>query len=127
MHGHFGTWQSAIYAIGCAGELKPIRKKLFSQRLPKLEPKQSSRGLLHYSNIVKAWCLAFPGVDTTVVRRSQRYFYETEKKRPVQISAYVQNPSFLKSVGMMIAVSILGIFSFFSLGRKLLEKVILKF
>lgn len=62
-------------------------------------------------------------MDTTVVARSQRYFYEQEKKRPVQISAYIQNHSFLAAIGMLFAVAILGIFSSFSLGRKLLEKV----
>ena len=38
-HGHYATWQSAIYGFACAKELKPLRKKLFPTRLPELRPR----------------------------------------------------------------------------------------
>lgn len=42
-HLNYGTWQSAIHGFACANELKPLRKKLFPQRLPVMEPKLKSR------------------------------------------------------------------------------------
>ena len=33
--GNFGTWQSAVEGFGNAGELKNIRKQLFSQSVPR--------------------------------------------------------------------------------------------
>lgn len=47
------------------------------------------RPLLHKSSIVKGYCLPFPGSDRSVVMRSQRILYETEKKRPIQMQAYI--------------------------------------
>lgn len=47
------------------------------------------RSLIHKSNIVDSWCVPFPGSDRSVVMRSQRIFYENDKKRPIQMRAYV--------------------------------------
>ncbi|XP_046635141.1 saccharopine dehydrogenase-like oxidoreductase [Daphnia pulicaria] len=119
---HYGTWQSAIYGFACANELKPLRKKLFPQRLPECQPKLKSRGPLHQNPIVKSWCLPFPGSDRSVVMRSQRYLYEKEKKRPVQMSAYVQFTSLIAAVLMISTATVFGIFASFKFGRSLLEK-----
>jgi hypothetical protein len=56
--------------------------------------------------------------------RSQRYFYEKEKKRPIQMSAYVQCPSLIASVLMIITAAVFGILASFKFGRTLLENVI---
>lgn len=48
--------------------------------------------VLHKSELVNAWCLPFLGSDRPVVLRSQRFLYENEKKRPVQMQAYIQWP-----------------------------------
>lgn len=45
---------------------------------------------IHKSELVNAWCLPFMGSDRPVVLRSQRFLYEHEKKRPIQIQTYVQ-------------------------------------
>ena len=100
-HGHFATWQSAIYGFACAHELKPLRKKLFPQRLPEMKPRLASKGAIHKNTDVGAWCLPFPGSDKSVVMRSQRYMYETEKKRPIQMAAYVQCPSLIGAILMV--------------------------
>jgi len=60
---NFGTWQSAIYGFAHAKELKSLRKSLFPDRLPATSPKLKPRGVLHYSNIVKSWCMPFMGSD----------------------------------------------------------------
>ncbi len=85
---------------------------------------KQNRGPLHQNPIVKSWCLPFPGSDRSVVMRSQRYFYEKEKKRPVQMSAYVQCSSLFAAVLMILTATVFGILASFKLGRSLLEKVI---
>lgn len=48
------------------------------------------RSAIHRSPLVNnAYCLPFPGSDRSVVMRSQRVLYELDKKRPVQMKAYV--------------------------------------
>jgi len=120
-HGHYATWQSAIYGFACSKELKPLRKKLFSVRLPELRPRLRFRGTVHENPIVKSWCLPFPGSDRSVVMRSQRYFYEKEKKRPVQMTAYVQCASLLAALITVLSAAVFGIMASFRIGRKLLE------
>jgi len=123
---NFATWQSAIYGFAHADELKGIRKKLFPERLPRLEPKQKDRGALHQTEEVgdskSTWCLKFPGSDRTVMLRSERYRYELEKKRPSQIQAYVQFSSLFMSLLTMFIGAIFGLFASFKFGRYLLEK-----
>lgn len=46
--------------------------------------------VVHKSELVNAWCLPFLGSDRSVVLRSQRFLYEHEQKRPVQIQTYMQ-------------------------------------
>jgi len=120
-HGHYATWQSAIYGFACSKELKPLRKQLFAMRLPELRPRLRFRGTIHENPIVKSWCLPFPGSDRSVVMRSQRYFYEVERKRPVQMTAYVQCASLLAALITVLSAAVFGILASFKIGRKLLE------
>lgn len=79
-----------MYGLANAKDLREIRKKLFKEPLPYSEPKQKRRPIIHKSDVVNAWCLPFLGSDRPVVLRSQRYLYEKEKKRPIQMQAYMQ-------------------------------------
>jgi hypothetical protein len=69
----------------------------------------------------------FPGSDRSVVLRSQRYFFEHEKQRPVQVQTYM----LIKSILSLFAIGILGllfvVLSKFQFGRNLLLKVMLMF
>jgi hypothetical protein len=80
------------------------------------------RSILHKSDITNGWCLPFLGADKSVVYRSQRYLYENDKKRPIQMNPYVQFPSLLATLGILLFGVVFGIFSMFSFGRKLLLK-----
>ncbi len=82
------------------------------------------RGVIHRSKIVNSWCLPFPGSDRSVVMRSQRYFYEKEKKRPIQMFAYIQFPSLLPLFKTVFSATVLGFLANFESGRRLLEKVL---
>lgn len=50
--------------------------------------------LLHKSKMGRGWCvpLVDPFPDLGVVSRTQRYFYEVNKKRPIQFNVYHQLP-----------------------------------
>lgn len=81
------------------------------------------RSIVHYSDIVKGWCLPFPGSDRSVVMRSQRYFYHEEKQRPIQSQAYVKQNNFFEVMCFIIGGLIFGVFAQFKCGRYLLETV----
>nr|CAD7616923.1 unnamed protein product [Timema genevievae] len=81
-----------------------------------------SRSLLHKSSVVNAWCLPFPGADRSVIQRSQRYLFEEEKQRPVQVQAYVAFKSFLTVLVVILMGGVFGLLARSKFGRKLLLK-----
>lgn len=56
--------------------------------------------------------------------RSQRYFFENEKKRPIQMTAYVQCTSLLAAILMVLSATVFALLASFKAGRSLLEKVL---
>ncbi|XP_063912064.1 saccharopine dehydrogenase-like oxidoreductase [Zophobas morio] len=90
----YGTWESAIHGLAHAKDLGAVRKKLFSNKLPVFEPKLQVITRPHKSKLPQGWAVPFPGADRSVVKRSQRFFYERAKKRPVQIEVYLILKSF---------------------------------
>ncbi|KDR12595.1 saccharopine dehydrogenase-like oxidoreductase [Zootermopsis nevadensis] len=118
---HYGTWESMVYGLAHYNELRPLRQKLFPDRLPQFTPKLKRR-LLFKNKEFDGWCVPFPGSDRSVMLRSQRYFFEHEKLRPVQVQTYL----LIKSVFSVFALGILGlifvVLSKFQCGRNLLLK-----
>jgi len=119
---HYGTWESAIHGIGNSGEMKEIRANLFDSKLPKFYPVLKHRPLIFKSDIVDGVCLPFPGPDRSVVMRSQRYLYDTEKKRPVQMHAYIAFGNYIAALLVAFVGVMFGLMTKFSFGRKLLLK-----
>ena len=119
---HYGTWESAIYSLAHSDELRNLRRQLYSERLPKFYPVLKNRPLFFKSDIVKGICLPFPGSDRSVVMRSQRFMYEQEKKRPVQMQAYVTFKSWMAALIVALVGVVFGIMTKFALGRRLLLK-----
>nr|CAD7432905.1 unnamed protein product [Timema monikensis] len=119
---HYGTWESVVYGLAHAGELRPLREKLYPKRLPQMLPKLKPRSLLHKSSVVDAWCLPFPGADRSVIQRSQRYLFEEEKQRPVQVQAYVAFKSLLTVLAVILMGGVFGLLARSKFGRKLLLK-----
>jgi hypothetical protein len=72
---------------------------------------------------MKGWSLVLPFPDTRVMERTQRYKYYNEKRRPFQTQAYFKAPNLLLALFMAIGSLMLGIFSQFKFGVRLLEKV----
>jgi len=118
---NFGTWQSAIYGLAHAGELKALRKSLYPDRLPATRPKLKPRGTLHYSKITDSWCLPFMGSDKSVMTRTQRSFFHDKDQRPTQIQAYLQLSSLFSALTLIFVGILFGILASFKLGRALLE------
>ena len=56
--------------------------------------------------------------------RSQRYFYDTQHKRPIQMAAYVQCSSLLAAVLMILSAVVFGLMASFAAGRRFLEMVL---
>lgn len=118
---HYGTWESAVHGLSTAAELQSLRKRLFKERLPKFTPTLKNRPLLHRSALVgNKWCLPFLGSDRSVVMRSQRFLYESDEKRPIQMRPYFATPSLFYSVVIMFVGLVFGVLTRFCMGRSLL-------
>ncbi|XP_036324841.1 saccharopine dehydrogenase-like oxidoreductase [Rhagoletis pomonella] len=119
---HYGTWESAVYGLAHSNELQEIRSKLYNEKLPKFHPVLKHRPLIFRSEIVNGVCLPFPGSDRSVVMRSQRFLYERDHKRPVQMHAYVTFKSWLSAALVALFAVTFGLLTKFSFGRQLLLK-----
>lgn len=118
---NYGTWESAVYGLAHANELSAIRSKLYPTRTPRFSPQLKERPAIHKSELAgNRWCLPFLGSDRSVVSRSQRYFFDKDKKRPVQMRAYIAFGSIFYVLAVIVVASIFGIMAKFSLGRRLL-------
>jgi hypothetical protein len=118
---NFGTFHSAVHAIANFFEMNKIRGQLYSTRMPQMKPKLKNR-LVHKREISgkTRWCLPLIEPDPAVVRRSQRYLYEKENQRPIQMESYIVFSKFYQVFGILIFATFLAILSQFSFGRNLL-------
>jgi len=119
---NFATWQSAIHGFSHADELVSLRRELYPERLPRLQPRLTPRGNLHWSNLVGSWCLPFPGSDKSVMYRTQRYLYHREGARPAQVQCYAQVSSLPYCLLTITVGIIFGLLAKTGFGRNILEK-----
>ncbi|XP_044257896.1 saccharopine dehydrogenase-like oxidoreductase [Tribolium madens] len=119
---NFGTWESAVYEVGYANELRTVRRQLFPNKLPSFRPKLKLKITPHKNDLVVGWVLPFLGSDKPVIERSQRLFHEKDSKRPVQAETYFTVKSFMNVISMTIMAMIFSIFARFGCGRNLLLK-----
>ncbi|KAL4703020.1 hypothetical protein ACJJTC_019238, partial [Scirpophaga incertulas] len=92
---NYGTWESLVESLAHYSEIKPLRKKLFPERLPTFQPKLQARALPQRHVGGRGWSVPFLGADTSVVQRTQRRLHAAEHKRPVQFRAYLLLPGLL--------------------------------
>lgn len=85
---NFGTWESAVYGLQHAKELKSLRAELCKNKVPKFSPRVKAKYPFQKSP-EGSYCLPFLGADKSVVARSQRNLLETRNKRPIQFHTYV--------------------------------------
>lgn len=118
---HYGTWESAVYGLAHAGELKDLRRKLYKERLPAMLPKLKNRSMVHQNpTLPNNYFLPFPGSDRSIVQRTQRYFYDNDKKRPIQIHAYFGLQNIFQVISIFIVGAIFTLLTKFQFGQKLL-------
>jgi short subunit dehydrogenase-like uncharacterized protein len=118
---HFATFESAVHGFVHADDLRALRKKLFKNPLPKLQPRLEDKGRLHRADDVsKKWCLSVPTADHSVIMRSQRHFYENDKQRPVQLRTYHAHESLLTALKIIMTGMIFTMLTKYEFGRKLL-------
>lgn len=74
--------------------------------------------------------MPFLGADKSVARRTQKYFYDNNSKRPIQVETYMMVKSALYVFLGIVMGALLMLMSKFQFGRKLLldvsEKIELK-
>lgn len=117
---NYATWESLVHNVSRIKELKKIRKALFKEKAPILEPKLKVNLYPHRTNIVDGWIIPFPGADKSVMKRTQAYFHETEHKRPIQIESFLVFKQAKNVLLMAVTANIFTLFTKFQGGRKLL-------
>lgn len=117
---NYGTWASIVHGISNYGEVRKIRKALFPEKLPTFEPKLKLQMWPHKSSVVDGWVIPFPGADPSVMKRTQRYFYDNDNKRPIQINCYVVFKSVIHIILLLIMAALIFLLSKFQYGCKLL-------
>jgi len=123
---NFGTWQSAVYGLAHADELKPLRKelkeKVFTKSLPKPNYPLMKRPILFKSDVAKGWCIPFIGSDRSVVLRTQMYNFQFKNEKALQMQAYMKVGSLLYGIVTLFMGAIFMMMTKFVMGRYLLEK-----
>ncbi|XP_065915529.1 saccharopine dehydrogenase-like oxidoreductase [Dysidea avara] len=114
-----GTWESFILSIANHSKLTQLRQKESKAKLPKGK-RPPNRRTFHYNKTIKKWCVFFPGPDNAVVHRTQRYYYETAEKNPVNLKTYAALDSRFQSIMLSIGFLFIYLLSGFGWGRRLL-------
>lgn len=85
---NYGTWHSMVKVFSENSSLVEIRRELFKdQYFDFPEPKLNTK-VIHKSPVTNKWYVPFANIDQGVSERTQRHFYATEKKRPIQLREY---------------------------------------
>lgn len=117
---HYGTYESAVYGVANYNKLREVRRKLYPERLPALQPKLEKRSFFHKS--LHGWATVFLGSDRSVALRTQRFLYEKYNQRPVQLQTYVTFKSFFSMLTTIFFGAVFVLMAMCECGRNLLLK-----
>lgn len=117
---HYATYESAVHGFAHANDLRELRKKLFTTRLPKLLPKLEDKGRLHRAEVHNKWSLSIPTADYSVIMRSQRHFYENDKQRPVQLRSYHSYDSLISALKIIVTGIMFNMLTKYDCGKNML-------
>ncbi|KAL9896584.1 saccharopine dehydrogenase-like oxidoreductase [Glossina fuscipes fuscipes] len=117
---HTGTWNSLIYSFKYACEILKLERQLNKEKLPPTKPKLWLKPFPHQIETSDRYYCYFPATDKFVIERSQRYFYDSQKKRPIQFESYIGFRSFWLALLWPFYVILLLILSQFTWSRKAL-------
>lgn len=121
---NYGTWHSMVEVFRRNKKLEEIRKELsnkmgaFEFPEPTLKTKIICR-----SSVTKNWYVPFANIDQSVSKRTQKYFQDNEKKRPIQVREYYDlgRTCFVAALAVAAAV-LLFLITRFECGAKWLLK-----
>ncbi|KAF5278525.1 hypothetical protein FQR65_LT15659 [Abscondita terminalis] len=122
---HYGTWESSIEGMGTMWNFLKLKKSRNLTPLPKVKPVLWPR--LPFSKAVdigkpNKYIIPTPSPDHYVAERTQRFFYENNRKRPIQLKYYTLMNSWVYLLMTIFYASIVFIMAQFQFGRKLLLK-----
>ncbi|KAJ3212277.1 hypothetical protein HDU67_003938, partial [Dinochytrium kinnereticum] len=129
--GNFATYESAVYGLANAAELRKIRKQIHRPQVPQLGPKLRILGGARFDKFIGKWVIPFIGADASVVRMGQQlseslrlagYSRPPYSLHPVQFAAYMGLKSSISLLGITLFGAYLNFFSRFEFGRYLLLK-----
>lgn len=85
---NYGTWHSMVKVFSENSSLVEIRRELFKDQHFEFPAPKMSTKIIHKSPVTNKWYVPFANIDQGVSERTQRHFYTTEKKRPIQLREY---------------------------------------
>uniref|UniRef100_A0A1A9Z886 Saccharopine dehydrogenase NADP binding domain-containing protein n=1 Tax=Glossina pallidipes TaxID=7398 RepID=A0A1A9Z886_GLOPL len=109
-----------IYSFKYACEILKLERQLNKEKLPPTKPKLWLKPFPHQIETSNRYYCYFPATDKFVIERSQRYFYASQKKRPIQFQSYIGFGSFWLALLWPFYVILLLILSQFTWSRKAL-------
>ena len=122
---NYGTWESVVNGLGEFRALHALRKSRNLKPVPKIKPtycrrlpftKDSSIG------IPEKRLIPIPVPDVDVIKRSQRYFYENQGKRPYHVQHYYLANSWMSILLAMCLGFLVILLAQFEFGKNLLLK-----
>ncbi|KAG5461883.1 MAG: hypothetical protein BJ554DRAFT_5859 [Olpidium bornovanus] len=128
--GNYATYESAVYGIGNAAELRKLRRQMKRPHLKQVGPPLKLKGVIAWDDRVQSWVVPFFFADPSVIRLTQCLEWELgpdcssndNAVPPVQFAAYILINSV---VYLWLLAVFLAVFSFLATkpwGRSLLLK-----
>ncbi|XP_061610322.1 saccharopine dehydrogenase b isoform X1 [Phyllopteryx taeniolatus] len=118
--GHDATWQSAVHGFADSSALRKLRRKFGHKPLPLVGTKVRPRGFVFFSKEIVQYAIPFMGSDPSVVKRTQRFLYQEERRSPIQYFAYVGVGGLCSVAKLFCGGLLFWILVKFGMGRKLL-------
>ncbi|CAG0884225.1 unnamed protein product [Cyprideis torosa] len=105
------------------GEVNSVETYASTQEGPESIEEKLSREFekLHRDPIHTGWCLPFPSCDRSVVKRSQYYLWDKERKRPIQHACYINIGSLFAALAITVWAAFLFLASRIGFMKKLME------
>ncbi|KAK4882108.1 hypothetical protein RN001_005427 [Aquatica leii] len=122
---HYGTWESAVNGISMVRKVASLQRCRNLKPIPNFYPILWSR--FPFTRAVdigkpNKYIVPFPSPDYYVVQRTQRYFYENNGKRPIQVKFYTLMNTWIYMFFAMFYGFIVFTMCQFQYGRNLLLK-----
>ncbi|KAF5291024.1 hypothetical protein FQR65_LT11477 [Abscondita terminalis] len=119
---NYTTWESAIVGKENYEKLKSVRKQIFKKPLPRTLPKLPRRPSIFKNDITNTWAKRYNGCDRSVIYRTQKYFYEHDNIRPIQVNIYQVVNSFVNIQTSKFKSNLVNFFLDYSFGKMLVLK-----